>query len=276
MLSIGNSNHQKQWEFLKNKFETGNFSHAYLFSGQDSTVLKLFSKEFVKFISKSIAGSDLAIERGSFPDLLVVKSENSESSLKNEKDMMEIDVGQIRGVQSFLSYKSYYGGYKSVIIENADRMNTEAQSCLLKSLEEPKGKTLILLISSQSDVLLATIRSRCQLIKFTSGGVYESTSQEQQILQGLLNVIDAELAIKFLYAKNINVEGNNLNVILEVLQRYFRSLLLIKLGIIKGEVGSYSLEKIKKSVQSIESIKQQVRRTNVNAKLALEVLLMEL
>ena len=122
----------KQWAFLKNKFEAGQLGHAYLFSGPKEANIPAFAKELVKFISgKGIAGSDLAIlaiEKEQFPDLLIVKSQNSGSSLKNEKDMMEIDVAQIRRVNNFLSYKSYYAGYKTVIIENAERMNTEAQN----------------------------------------------------------------------------------------------------------------------------------------------------
>ena len=149
----------KQWEFLKNKFEAGptagGLAHAYLFSGQDEAGVKSFVQEFVALVCGLKKGVTQYI------DLLVVKSENSDSSLKNEKDMMEIDIDQIRAVQQFLSYKSYYGGYKIVIIENAQRMNAQAQNCFLKSLEEPKGKTLIILQSANPEFLLPTIFSRC-------------------------------------------------------------------------------------------------------------------
>src|SRR5439155_12638026 len=108
----------------------------------------------------------LAIEKGSYPDLLFIKSSNSQSSIKDEVDKMEIDVAQVREAQNFLSYKSYYGGFKAVIVDDADRMNQEAQSCFLKTLEEPKGKTIIILNSSKPQILLQTITSRSQEIKF--------------------------------------------------------------------------------------------------------------
>src|SRR6266404_2686361 len=104
-------NYKKQWEFLKSKFEARQLSHAYLFSGQEVAEISQFAKEFIQLVCPSF---ETVIEKESFPDLLVVKSSNSDSSVKNERDMMEIDVKQIREVNNFLSLKSYYGGYKTV------------------------------------------------------------------------------------------------------------------------------------------------------------------
>ncbi len=269
--------HAKQFEFLKNKYEMGQLAHAYLFSGADVADLVGFAKKFVHLInSKSAGAGDLPI------DLLVVTSVQSESSLKNEKDMMEIDVDQIRALNTFLSYKSYYGGYKAVIIENAERMNLEAQSCLLKTLEEPKGQTLIILVSSKSETLMNTIFSRCQTIKFFSKGTHQESPKEQKILQELLDVINQDLAEKFQYAKKADLQENNFNEILEILQRYFRNVLLIKIGAQKDDgtqsekLKSYSIEKIKTILRLIEKMNHQVSVSNASPKLALEILLLEL
>lgn len=270
--------YQKQWEFLKNKFESGNLGHAYVFSGVDQAAKKIFAKEFVKLImGGSIARPDLAIEKEQFPDLLVVTSLGSASSIKNEKDMMEIDVAQIRDVNHFLSYKSYYGGHKMVIMENTERMNQEAQSCFLKTLEEPKGNTLIILLAKNSELLLPTIVSRCQTINFFSGENYQAPPQEKKLLAELLPVLSSELAVKFQYAKKANVEGENFTTILEVLQRYFRNMMLASIGVAKAEVtNAYSVEKLKKIIRFIETLRTQAAVTNINAKLALEILLLEL
>ena len=266
-----------QWEFLKGKFEAGQLGHAYLFSGPKESHKEDFAKEFTAFINKGIGGSDLPIEKEQFPDLLVVKSQNSDSSIKNEKDMMEIDVAQIREVNNFLSLKSYYGGFKTVIIENAERMNTEAQNSFLKTLEEPKGSTLIILISSKPELLLPTIFSRCQTITFFPTQKYSASTEQKKLLQELLPVISSELAIKFQYAKKVNLEGDNFAAILEALQRYFRNEMLVKIGVVKQqEVSSYSLEKLKKIINLIERLHQQMLTANANAKLALEILLMEI
>ena len=136
--------HNKQWEFLKNKLETGQLSHAYLFTGQEGIGKKIFAKEFAEFVGCK------------FPDLTVVESDKGK----------EIPIAKIREIQNFLAYKSYNGGFKIVVVDNAELMNQEAQSCFLKTLEEPKGKTLLLLISSKPDMILPTIYSRCQQVKF--------------------------------------------------------------------------------------------------------------
>ncbi len=275
--------YQKQREFLRGKFEAGQLSHAYLFSGPEEVNMMAFAKEFVVLLNKSIARSDLAINKEQFPDLLVVKSINSKSSLDNQKDMMELDVAQIREVNNFLSLKSYYGGYKAVIIENADRMNHEAQNCFLKTLEEPKGNTLIILVSSKPDFLLPTIFSRCQMIPFFPEQAYRVSKEEQISLQELLPIINAELAVKFQFTKKINLEGNNMNIILKVLQRYFRNILLAKIGItsdpnlrIHPNNPNYTIEKLTYIIRLIESLHRQLAITNASPKLALEILLLEL
>jgi DNA polymerase III delta prime subunit len=78
---------------------------------------KEFAKEFAEFIGCK------------FPDLMCIKPEEGG----------QIQIAKIREAQNFLSFKSYYGGFKSVIVQDAEKMNQEAQSCFLKTLEEPKG-----------------------------------------------------------------------------------------------------------------------------------------
>ncbi len=272
--------HKKQWEFLVGKYTAGQLGHAYLFSGPDGIGKKMLAKELIKLINKSVANSVALIDKEQYPDLLVVKSINSESSQKNEKDMMEIDVDQIRQVNTFLSYKSYYDGYKAVLVEDADRMNTEAQNSFLKTLEEPKGKTLIILLSSKPDALLSTIFSRCQTISFFPFEKQAASTGDQVMLRELLQILPAELATKFAYTKKANLEGDRLQTILQILQRYFRNLLLIQIGATKepmpAQFVNYSVQKLQQIIRLIEKLNKQTSQTNANAKMALEVLLLEL
>jgi DNA polymerase III delta' subunit len=276
--------HKKQLEFLQTKFTQNGLAHAHIFSGQEGSGKKQAAKELVKFINcitkekpcHTCVNCQL-VEKEQFPDLMVVNSLQSDSSIKNEKDMMEIDVDQIRKVNNFLSLTSYYGGYKAVIIDQAERLNSEAQNCFLKTLEEPRGKTLIILISSKPEILLPTILSRCQSLAFFPEESYAPTSEEQQILKDLLPILNAELAIKFNFAKKANLEGNNINVMLKVLQRYFRGLMLECLGIGgSAKTQTYTLEKLKNILTLIEKLHTQLTFTNASPKLALEVLLMEI
>jgi DNA polymerase-3 subunit delta' len=295
--------YKKQWEFLKEKYVNNQLSHAYIFSGQDTESIKAFAGEFIKQINclysnlrnrenRSISGEacgkcqncmlveksfDPAQDKGAFPDLIVVKSIDSPASIKNEKDNLEIQIEQIKDVNNFLNYKSYYGGVKAVIFENAERMNRDAQDCFLKNLEEPKGKTLIILISSKPEMLLPTISSRCQLVKFF--GEKDYAKEDEEALKELLPIINADLAEKFQYVKKANLEGRELNGILNILQRYFRNLMLIKIGAIRGEAGNiekYSIEKLTTIIRLIEKISYQLSVTNANPKLALEILLLEI
>ncbi|MEF9949837.1 MAG: DNA polymerase III subunit delta [Mucinivorans sp.] len=70
-----------------------------------------------------------------------------------------------------MSYKSYEGGYKVVIIYLPERMNEQAANRLLKLIEEPAPKTLFLFVSENIDAVMLTIRSRCQTIVLPSIGL---------------------------------------------------------------------------------------------------------
>lgn len=78
----------------------------------------------------------------------------------------EIRVEDAQDILKSLSLKSYEGGYKIMIIWMAEKMNIAASNKLLKLLEEPPEKTLLLLVSENEEDILQTIRSRCQVIHF--------------------------------------------------------------------------------------------------------------
>ena len=263
--------HKKQWEFLKKKFELNQLSHSYLFTGQKEIGKKDFAIQFAEFLGCK------------FPDLMIV----GEANKKDEKfgDGGEIKISQIREIQSFLSYKSYNGGFKIVVVNEAEKMNQEAQSCFLKTLEEPKGKTLLVLISSKPDMLLPTISSRCQTIKFFKPKDLpenqERLEKEKRILNDLLPIMNSDFAQKFKYVKSIDFEKQNAADILEVMQKYMRHLLLTKIGTEKSEIKDelfkkYSIVDLKKILNLAENISNKLLFTNANPKLALEILLMEM
>jgi DNA polymerase-3 subunit delta' len=83
-------------------------------------------------------------------------------------DKTRILVDQIRGLISALTLTSYGPGGKVAIIYPADKMNVNAANSLLKTLEEPPGKTTVILISESLRRLPATIVSRCQRLRLTA------------------------------------------------------------------------------------------------------------
>ncbi len=85
----------------------------------------------------------------------------SDDELANLKKSAFIKIDEVREVVDFLSKTSFNNGWRIVIIDSADDMNRSAENSLLKILEEPPAKTLILLICNNLGKLLPTIRSRC-------------------------------------------------------------------------------------------------------------------
>lgn len=89
---------------------------------------------------------------GSHPDNYILEPEEADKAIK---------VDQVRDLVSFVVQTAQMGGRKVVLIEPVESMNINAANALLKSLEEPSGETVLLLVSHQPSRLLPTIKSRC-------------------------------------------------------------------------------------------------------------------
>ncbi len=100
---------------------------------------------------------------GAHPDCLVVSP-----AFDDAKGVYKagLDVAQIRKIEPFLRKTSSQGGWRTVLIDEADTMNRSAQNALLKILEEPPKKTLIILIAHRAGKLIPTIHSRAQVMLF--------------------------------------------------------------------------------------------------------------
>jgi DNA polymerase-3 subunit delta' len=96
------------------------------------------------------------IVRGVHADILVIEPGESGS----------IKVDQVRDAIDRTAYRPFEGKRRLVIIDGADALISEAQNALLKTLEEPPPASVFVLITSRPDVLLATVRSRCQRLRF--------------------------------------------------------------------------------------------------------------
>ena len=83
-----------------------------------------------------------------------------------ERKQGQIGVDEAHDIVKKLSLKSYEGGYKLMIIWMAEQMNTAASNKLLKLIEEPPDKTVLILVAEDESRILQTIRSRCQLLSF--------------------------------------------------------------------------------------------------------------
>ena len=93
---------------------------------------------------------------------LTKKENSSETRLRKE-----ISIDQIRQLQPSVSLPPFEGKYKVYIIDRAEFLSTEAANCLLKTLEEPTGKVIFILLTTNEKLLPATVVSRCQRLELT-------------------------------------------------------------------------------------------------------------
>ncbi|MFW6027862.1 MAG: DNA polymerase III subunit delta', partial [bacterium] len=115
--------------------------------------------------SLSVPGDDPVARRiaaQAHPDLLVLRRQWDEK-LKRLKTTLNVD--EVRRLNGFLAQHAGAGGWRVVIVDAADDMNANAANALLKLLEEPPQKALLLLIAHAPAKLLPTIRSRCRTLR---------------------------------------------------------------------------------------------------------------
>ena len=158
--------HEPQKEFLQNSVRKNRISHAYLFSGPEGVGKKLVAIGFAKLINCAGGGTEnldcecvscAKIEKSLNPDVLVF-------GYPGEKT---IKVGHVRqDIERLIHLAPYENPYKVFIIDDAQRMNFNAQNAFLKTLEEPPPNSVIILITTLADLLMPTIRSRCQSVVF--------------------------------------------------------------------------------------------------------------
>lgn len=164
-------------ESLNNAVKTGNVSHSYLFVGKSGIGKKLFAGELAKKVmclGDENCESCIKLNARSNPDFQIISP-----------DGKSIKIEQIRKMQSKIVEKPIISSKKVYIIDNADCMSEESQNCLLKTLEEPPEYAMIILVCSNENKMLQTIKSRCIIIKF------EGLSDSQ--ISQALNTNDKEL-----------------------------------------------------------------------------------
>ena len=136
-------------------------AHAYLLHGPagigkralaERLMASLLCKQPVGLEACGSCKSCSLLAAGSHPDNYILEPEEADKAIK---------VDQVRELVNFVVQTAQLGGRKVVLVEPVESMNVNAANALLKSLEEPSGNTILLLVSHQSSRLLPTIRSRC-------------------------------------------------------------------------------------------------------------------
>ena len=164
---------------LNNIIKNKSFANGYIFYGAEGVGKKQTALKFIKEIFKQSSPSENIEEKitnNNHPDFLIIQPDslleakrsdtsNLEKTKKNGSEI--IKVAQIRNIKTFLSQKSINSEKKIVLITHAHLLNEAASNCLLKTLEEPSNGIFILLTPALQ-LLLDTIISRCQIVRFRS------------------------------------------------------------------------------------------------------------
>lgn len=158
---------QTQWDYLSQRQQKNNLPHALLLTGPQGMGKFVFANLFVKQLlcltptTAQIACGEcrtcLLFQAGSHPDFYTVQPEAEGKNIR---------VDQIRELIGQLNQTTIQGGYRIAVVNPADAMNAAAANALLKTLEEPGDKIVILLVTSRPNIIPATIRSRCQSVVF--------------------------------------------------------------------------------------------------------------
>jgi DNA polymerase III subunit delta' len=158
--------HSAATEQLRQAWRSDRFPHALLLQGVEGLGKRALAAWLAAAVlcERSAGGvldhcgacvSCTLIRAGTHPDLLWVAPEEGKQ---------QISIEQTRTAADRLTRTSYRQGYKVAVIEPAHQMTTSATNSVLKTLEEPAPPSLLILLTSQPSLLLATVRSRCQKI----------------------------------------------------------------------------------------------------------------
>lgn len=156
--------HKDIIQYMKNAINQNKISHAYIVNGQRGSGKKLLSRLFAMALQCESGQNEpcgtckscVQTKNSNQPDIITVTHEKPTS----------ISVDEIREqINGDIMIKPYSSRYKIYIVPEADLMTVQAQNALLKTLEEPPEYAVIFLLTENADSLLATIRSRCVMLK---------------------------------------------------------------------------------------------------------------
>jgi DNA polymerase-3 subunit delta' len=285
--------HAQQKDLLRRAIDNKRIAHAYLFAGPEGIGKRLMALALARALlcdKGSGCGSCNAcrkVDHNNHPDVHILNADGN-----------SIKIEQIRALQQQMSLRPLEGRYRFCLIDDAELLTTGAANALLKTLEEPQPQTVIVLVSSQGEKLLTTIRSRCQHLTFarlpraeiaeilqqrleiddtqalvlaalSEGSFKKGLGQDRELflkkrrkLIHSLSALSSGSNIQTLeFAEEISADKEILPSILDIFQAFYRDLLLLKMGRPESELVNIDL------LETLTRQAQQVNTTDLLKKL---------
>lgn len=183
---------------LRRSIAAGRLAHAYVFAGppgvgKRATALALARACLCGDAPGTGCGAcrECALVAAlTHPDLFV---EDLARAREERATASHVSIEQVRRVRGHLAMRPVRGPRKVALVDDAERMTADAQNALLKTLEEPPGRTVLVLVATNADALLPTIRSRCQLVRFAP---LDPAILERLLVAGGLGAVEAGTAAR--------------------------------------------------------------------------------
>lgn len=310
--------HEWAVDYLRGAIQSQHISHAYLFTGPANIGKAHLAREMAAALNClgdtppcGTCDACIRTKEGTHPDVTLVEPEGR-----------RLKIDQVRELQHTLSLSPVEGRWRVCIITDFQQATTQAANALLKTLEEPPSRVVLLLTATDADLLLPTIVSRCQvlalrtvplarleealcehldgqekrarLIARLSGGkvgwALSAIEEESRLetrrehLETLLNLLGQGRAARIQAAEDLG-KAADLPEIIKRWQGWWRDVLLVSsecedlvvnidfIESLRETAEQYAFTEAEEAVRDLEATLEQLDR-NVNARLALEVLLL--
>ncbi len=169
--------HEQVVERFRRALARGRLSGSFLFVGPEGVGKRTFAlklaqvllcaeRDPAQFSACARCASCVQVAAGTHPDLLQVAKPEDRAFLPLELVVGDKEHRGQAGLCHDLALRPYMGGYRVAVIDDADYFNQESANALLKTLEEPPPRAVLILIGTSAARQLPTIRSRCQLVRF--------------------------------------------------------------------------------------------------------------